>query len=77
MAARADNGRAGLRLSMRPILLTRPQAAAAMGMSLDSFERYVQPEVKLVRRGKLRLVPVGELERWAVENAERVLELAA
>jgi hypothetical protein len=43
-------------------------------ISLDSFERYVQPELKLIRRGKLRLVPVAELERWAGENAERVLE---
>jgi hypothetical protein len=30
-----------------------------------------------VRRGKLRLVPVSELERWTAENAERVLEAAA
>jgi hypothetical protein len=39
-------------------------------MSLDSFERHVQPELRLIRRGKLRLVPVTELERWANENAE-------
>jgi hypothetical protein len=39
-------------------------------MSLDSFERHVQPELRLIRRGKLRLVPVVELERWANENAE-------
>jgi hypothetical protein len=42
-------------------------------MSLDSFERHVQPEVKLIRRGKLRLVPVAELERWAARSAEAVL----
>jgi hypothetical protein len=41
-------------------------------MSLDSFERHVQPELRLIRRGKLRLVPVAELERWANENAELV-----
>lgn len=40
-------------------------------MSLDSFERYVQAEVRLVRRGRIRLVPVDELERWLAENAER------
>jgi hypothetical protein len=44
-------------------------------MSLDSFERHVQPELKLVRRGpKLRLVPVAELERWIRENASHVLD---
>jgi hypothetical protein len=41
-------------------------------MSLDSFERHVQPELRLIRRGKLRLVPVAELERWANQNAESV-----
>jgi hypothetical protein len=56
----------------RPRLaLTRAEAAEALGMSLDSFERYVQTEVSLVRRGRMRLVPIGELERWLAENAER------
>lgn len=53
------------------LALTRTEAAEALGMSLDSFERYVQSEVRLVRRGRIRLVPVGELERWVAENAER------
>jgi hypothetical protein len=56
------------------VTLTRPEAAAALGMSVDSFERHVQPDLKLIRRGKLRLVPVTELQRWAGENAERVVE---
>lgn len=43
--------------------LTRAEAAEALGMSLDSFERWVQPEVRLVRRGKLRLIPTAELQR--------------
>lgn len=59
------------------IALTRPEAAAAVGMSVDSFDRYVAPEVRLVRRGSLRLVPVAELVRWADENAERTLDHAA
>ena len=41
-------------------------------MPLDSFERHVQPELRLIRRGKLRLFAVAELERWANENAESV-----
>jgi hypothetical protein len=55
------------------VALSRPEAAAALGISLDSFERYVQPDLRLIRRGKLRLVPVTELQRWAGENAEHVL----
>jgi excisionase family DNA binding protein len=55
------------------IALTRAEAAEALGMSLDSFERHTQPELRLVRRGRLRLVPVRELERWLERNAERPL----
>jgi hypothetical protein len=55
------------------VALSRSEAAAALGMSLTSFELHVQPEIRLIRRGKLRLVPVKELTRWCDENAERTL----
>jgi excisionase family DNA binding protein len=51
------------------LALTRSEAARSLGMSLDSFERHVQTQIRLVRRGKLRLVPVAELERWLEANA--------
>lgn len=60
-------------ISTPPIAVTRETAAEMVGMSVDSFERHVQPEVRLIRRGKLRLVPVEELRRWCEANAERVL----
>lgn len=56
------------------LALSKAEAAEALGMSVDSFERYVQDEIRLVRRGRLRLIPVVELERWLAENAGRVLE---
>lgn len=59
------------------LALTREEAAASVGMSLDSFERHVQPTLRLVRLGRMRLVPVGELERWLAENAQRTLDGAA
>ena len=62
-----------VQLAMRPIVVTKPEAAAALSMSVDSFERYVQADLRCVRRGRLRLFPVAELERWADENAERTL----
>jgi len=55
------------------VALSREEAAGALGISLDSFERHVQPEVKMVRRGRLRLVPVSELQRWAEVHAELVV----
>jgi hypothetical protein len=62
---------------LTPIAVSRADAAQALGMSLDSFERNVQPDVRIIRRGRLRLVPVAELVRWADENAERLLDNVA
>jgi excisionase family DNA binding protein len=56
------------------LALTRAEAAAAIGISLDSFERYVQGDLRLVRRGRLRLVPVVELERWLEREAALTLD---
>ena len=55
------------------LALTREEAAAAIGMGLDSFERHVQPSIRLVRLGRMRLVPIRELERWLEDNAEHTL----
>jgi hypothetical protein len=53
------------------LALTREEAADSISMSLNSFERHVQPTIRLVRLGRMRLVPVSELERWLDENASR------
>lgn len=57
---------------LEPVAVTREDAARALGMSVDSFERYAQPDLKIIRRGRLRLVPVSELQKWAERNAEAV-----
>ncbi len=51
------------------LLLSRKEAAQALGVSVDTFERRVQPVIKLVPCGQLLLVPVKELERWCDEHA--------
>jgi excisionase family DNA binding protein len=56
------------------LALTREEAARSLGVSLDSFERYIQPDLKLIRRGRLRLVPTSELQRWVIENARQTLD---
>ena len=53
------------------IALTPPEAAAAIGVGPDFFDENVAPELRLIRRGRKRLVPVTELERWVVESAGR------
>lgn len=59
--------------SIPRIALTPPEAAAAIGVGPDFFDANVAPELRLIRRGRKRLVPVSELERWTVENASRVM----
>jgi hypothetical protein len=53
------------------MLLTRREAAVSLGMSLRHFQRHVQPHVRCVYSGQLRLYPVRDLERWAEAEACR------
>jgi hypothetical protein len=57
-----------------PRLALRPsEAAASIGVGEDYFTEHVRPELRLVRRGRKKLIPLAELERWVGENAELVL----
>jgi hypothetical protein len=56
------------------IALTRREAAESIGVGLTTFKQQVQPQLRMVRRGKVRLIPVTELERWLEENAEAVVD---
>lgn len=59
--------------TLAPAALDRVGAAAFVAMGTTSFDRYVRPYVRAVRRGKLRCYPVAELERWLDKNAELAL----
>lgn len=50
-------------------LLTRAEAAARLSMSLDHFERWAQPNMRLVRVGRKKLVPVAEVGAWVESQA--------
>ncbi len=56
------------------VALTREEAAQSLGVGLTTFKTQVQPDLRMVRRGKVRLISVAELERWLDANAEKVLE---
>jgi excisionase family DNA binding protein len=58
------------------LALTKREAAEALGMSVDSFERHVQPELRVVRRGRLRLFALTEIERWLRENGAKTIEVS-
>ena len=59
---------APLRLALR-----EREAAQALGLSNESFDRYVVPRVRVVRWGRVRVYPVPELLRLLDELAERPL----
>lgn len=59
--------------SIPRIALTPAEAAAAIGVGPDFFDESIAPELRVIRRGRKRLIPVAELERWTTENAEYAL----
>lgn len=48
----------------RRLSLTVAEACEALGVSWDFWREQVALEVRIVRRGRRKLVPVAELERW-------------
>ena len=40
------------------------EAAAALGVSHDFFDRHVRPELRVIKRGRLTFVTTRELEAW-------------
>jgi hypothetical protein len=66
--ALSRSGNVRLRLGLMP-----KDAALALGVSRAFFDEHIKPELKVIRRGRLIIIPVKELERWLAEQAERTL----
>ncbi len=58
----------------RRLALSKQQAAEALGVSVDFLEDHVLPELRVVRVGRRRLIPIVELERWLERHASRAIE---
>ena len=56
------------------LALSKLEAASALGVSVDFFEQHVMPELRIVRRGRRRLIAVEELRRWLADSAYRTLD---
>jgi hypothetical protein len=46
------------------LAVSREEAAHRLGVSLNSFERHVQPHVRTVHVGRRILIPVSAIERF-------------
>ncbi len=62
---RADTGR----LALKPT-----EAAAALGCSRDFFDEHIGPELRWIRRGRLKFVATRELENWLERSAVLIIE---
>jgi excisionase family DNA binding protein len=56
------------------LALSPEEAAESLGMSRSHFYEHVFGDLRIVRVGQRRLVPVVELERWLDREAAKVLE---
>jgi hypothetical protein len=48
------------------------EACEALGIGWDAWREHVEPEVKIVRIGRKKIIAVAELERWLDEQGERI-----
>lgn len=67
MAQASVDSRRIPRLALRP-----EQAAESLGVSRSFFFAEILPELRVVRCGRLRLVPVRSLEDWLEKRSARV-----
>jgi hypothetical protein len=71
--AKALPGDAPADLSGRKTL-SKAEAAASLGVSVDHFEQHVMPDLRVITRGRRVLVPAAELDRWVADSAARALK---
>jgi excisionase family DNA binding protein len=46
------------------LALSPEEASTALGVSRDYFDAHIAHELRIVRRGRRKLIAVAELERW-------------
>lgn len=54
------------------LALSVEQACEALGVSWDTWRAHIEPDVRLVRLGRRKLIPVSELQAWLERHAESV-----
>jgi excisionase family DNA binding protein len=59
--------------AIQKLAYRKVEAAEALGVSLDYLEEHVMPDLRVVRKGRLVLIPAAELGKWLERNAATVL----
>jgi excisionase family DNA binding protein len=55
------------------LALTPDEAAGCLGIGRTTFYEQVLPELRVIRLGRKRLIPVRELEAWTDRAASRIV----
>jgi hypothetical protein len=55
------------------LALNVEQACAALAVSHDTWKDHIEPDVRIVRVGRRKVIPVTELQRYLDEHAERAI----
>jgi excisionase family DNA binding protein len=64
----------GTAQSLPRLAVTLDEAAQMLGVSRDFLDEHVRHELRVIRRGRLRLVAVVELERWVERSSALALD---
>jgi excisionase family DNA binding protein len=56
------------------LALSPDEAAHALGVSRDYLDEHVMGELRIVRLGRRKLIPIAELERWLDRSAALTLD---
>jgi excisionase family DNA binding protein len=63
VSSRSVSDRSSAEVNPR-LALSPDEAAASIGVSRDFFDEHVAHELRVVRRGRRKMIPVRELEKW-------------
>lgn len=69
--ARPGGSRPRRRRDVPRLAFNQQEAAEALGISVDHFERHVKADLPVVYAGSLRLYPRKVLERWLDDRLDR------
>jgi excisionase family DNA binding protein len=65
--------RPSIRAPLERLAVSPEEAASSLGVSRDFFDEHIAPELRIVRRGRRKLIALSELERWLSDSASLVL----
>ncbi len=64
-------GRRHVEVAVPPLALRRAEAAAALGLSVETFDEHVRPDLPVIRVAGVVAYPVRGLHEWLERHEEQ------